>query len=55
MLTRVALTACYVLLLTPFALAVRAIADPMRFAAPPAWLPRDATGGDPTTRAKRRY
>lgn len=52
---RVMLTVFCVVIVAPFVLAVRALSDPMRFGAPPAWLPRDATGGDATAYARRQY
>jgi hypothetical protein len=52
---RVMLTVFYIVIVTPFALAVRALSDPMRFAAPPAWLPKDPIGNDTGAYAKRQY
>jgi hypothetical protein len=52
---RVMLTMFYVVIVTPFALAVRAFLDPMRFAAAPAWLPKDSPDVDTATYARRQY
>jgi hypothetical protein len=52
---RVTLTVFYFLIVAPFALAVRAFSDPLRFAAPPAWSPRDAAGADTSAHARRQY
>jgi hypothetical protein len=52
---RLLLTIFYVVIVTPFAVAVRALSDPMRFEAPPAWLPREPTEPDPTIHARRQY
>jgi hypothetical protein len=52
---RVMLTLFYVVIVAPFALAVRALSDPMRFSAPPAWLPKDEIGPDTATYARRQY
>jgi hypothetical protein len=40
---------------TPFALAVRALSDPMRFSTPPAWLPKEQADADIATYARRQY
>jgi len=52
---RVMLTIFYAVILAPFALAVRAVSDPMRFGAPPSWLARDASSADAATYARRQY
>jgi hypothetical protein len=52
---RIMLTVFYFLILTPFALAVRALSDPMRFGAQPAWLPKEVTDIDAVTHARRQY
>jgi hypothetical protein len=52
---RVMLTVFYFVIVTPFALAVRALSDPMRFGAPPAWLPKETVDTDVATHARRQY
>jgi len=52
---RVMLTIFYVVIVTPFALAVRAFSDPMRFDAAPSWLPKDSPDVDTATYARRQY
>ena len=52
---RIMLTVFYFVIVTPFAVAVRALSDPMRFAAPPAWLPKEIDDTDVVTRARRQY
>jgi hypothetical protein len=52
---RVMLTIFYVVILAPFALAVRALSDPMRFGVPPAWLSKEPIGTDAATYARRQY
>jgi hypothetical protein len=52
---RIILTVFYIVVVTPFAIAVRALSDPMRFAAPPAWLPRETPVTDVSTTARRQY
>jgi hypothetical protein len=52
---RVMLAVFYAVVVMPFALAVRALSDPMRFGAAPAWLTKDPVGTDTTTYARRQY
>jgi hypothetical protein len=52
---RVMLTLFYAVIVSPFAVAVRALSDPMRFAAPPAWLPRESPDAGPAAYARRQY
>jgi hypothetical protein len=52
---RILLTLFYVVVVTPVAVAVRALSDPMRFAAAPAWLSRETADGDAITYARKRY
>jgi hypothetical protein len=52
---RIMLTIFYAVIVAPFALAVRALSDPMRFGSPPAWLVRNPTGTDAATYARRQY
>jgi len=52
---RVMLTIFYVVIVTPFALAVRALSDPMRFDAAPSWLPKESPDVDTATYARRQY
>lgn len=52
---RIMLTVFYFVVLAPFALAVRALSDAMRFGAPPAWLSRETVDTDPATYARRQY
>jgi len=52
---RVMLTVFYIVIVAPFALAVRALSDPMRFGAPPAWLPKEAVSSDTPSYARRQY
>jgi hypothetical protein len=52
---RIMLTLFYAVIVSPFAMAVRALSDPMRFGAPPAWLPREPSEADPGIYARRQY
>jgi hypothetical protein len=52
---RVMLTVFYAVVVSPFALAVRVLSDPLRLGAPPAWRPRDAPDTDIGPYARRQY
>ena len=52
---RVLLTLFYFVVAAPFALGVRALSDPLRRSAPPAWLPKEPAGDDVTAYARRQY
>jgi len=44
-----------VIILAPFAVVVRATSNPLGFGVPPAWRPRDPSGCDGATYARRQY